>query len=146
MKNLYQDLAKFAKYHLRQSPFLVELPVQVCNFTKKRLYCKCFPVNFIWATASIFLEKLMSIENLREQRSTQRVVRTLIIIYTFWNLCFSLNSYQRPNCFAENPIFKKLLWSKTGYYNHNFESSNIFKIIKSQCIRNIYFKNEAQVV
>ena len=146
MKNLYQKLAKFSKYHLHQSPFLVELQVQVCNFTKKRFHCKCFPVNFIWATASIFVEKIMLIENLREQRSTQRVFRTLIIIYVFWNLCFLLISYQKPNCFDENPIFKKLLWSKTGYYNQNFESSNIFKITKSHCMRNIYFKNEARMV
>ena len=149
MKNLYQKLATFAKYHLSQNHFLVELQVQVCNFTKKRLHCKCFPVNFISVTAIIFLEKLMSIENLREKRSTQRVFRTLIIIYIFWNLCFLLISYQKPNCFAENPIFKKLLWSKTVYYNQNFESSNIFKITRSHCTnctRNISFKNEARVV
>ena len=46
MKNLFQKLVKFAKYHLRESPFLVKLQVYVRNFTKKRLHCKCFPVNF----------------------------------------------------------------------------------------------------
>ena len=46
-KGLFKNFRKFIEQHLCQSPFLRMLQGSAWNYIKKRLWHKCFPLNFV---------------------------------------------------------------------------------------------------
>ena len=59
-KGVLRNFVKFTGKHPCQSLFFNKVAGQACNFIKKRLWHRCFPVNFVK-----FLRKPFSKENLR---------------------------------------------------------------------------------
>ena len=58
-KAVLQTFAIFAGKHLRWSPWLVKLQAWACNFIKKRLQHRCFPVNIAeFLRIAIFIEHI----------------------------------------------------------------------------------------
>ena len=45
-KGVLRNFAKFTEKHLCQSPFFNEVAGRACDFIKKGLWHRCFPVNF----------------------------------------------------------------------------------------------------
>ena len=52
-EGVLRNFTKFTGKHLCQSLFLIKFP---CNFIKKRLWHKCFPVNFVKFLRTAFLQ------------------------------------------------------------------------------------------
>ena len=46
-KGVLRNFTKFTGKHLCQSLFLIKLQAEACNFIKKRLWHRCFHVNFV---------------------------------------------------------------------------------------------------
>ena len=53
-----KNFANFTGKHLRWSLFLIKLEAQTCNFIKKRLQNRCFPVKFAKFCKHLFLQKI----------------------------------------------------------------------------------------
>ena len=54
-KGVPRNLTKFTEKRQYQSLFLNKVAGQACNFIKKRLWCRCFPVNFVKFLRTPFL-------------------------------------------------------------------------------------------
>ena len=54
-KGVLRNLTKFTEKHQYQSLSLNKVAGQACNFIKKRLSCRCFPVNFVKFLRTPFL-------------------------------------------------------------------------------------------
>ena len=73
---------KIHRKHLCQSLFLIKLQTQTCNFIKKRLWYRCFPMNFVKLLRTPFLT-----EHLR-----------------------CLASFYKETVMLQNDILQKIVW------------------------------------
>ena len=86
-KGILRNFAKFTGKHLYQSLFQEGCGPEACNFIKKRVWHRCFPVNCAKFLRTPFL-----------QNNSGRLLQHLATVLKVWIFCFSIRKNFKKEC------------------------------------------------
>ena len=114
-KDVLKNLTKFTGKHLCQSLFhTIKLQPEACNFIKKILWHRCFPVNFVKFSRINFL------------RNTS--------CGCFWRqyFCETINDYSHTLALLENYPYSEFFWSAFSRIWTEYQETEYLSVFQSK--------------